>query len=121
MVWAVAEEKVVGTVDIAREGVEPTPVPVPEPVIPVPVPIADVVKDFVREHAALKRMIDGYGDRGLCVTKETLISDSKLPVERLDKHLEVFKDHDVVTMASEDTICGRASIRELKKRLEVEL
>ena len=111
MVWKTAEKKIIGTVEIREEGEEPTP----------PVPVSDIIKDFVKEHAALKGIIDGYGKKGLCVTKGTLISDSKLSAERLDKHIDVFKEHDFVTTTSEDTVCGRESIRELKKRLEVEL
>lgn len=112
MVWKTAEKKIIGTVSIIEEG---------EVVPPVVPPVPDVVKDFVKEHVALKKLIDNYGKKGQCVTKESLIADSKLSVERLNKHLEVFKEHDVIAPASGDTVCGREAIRALKKQLEVNL
>lgn len=106
MVWRTAEKKIIGTVLLVEE----------KPPVPVP-----VIEAFLKEHADLKRIIEGYGKRSECVSRSTLEIDSKLSPERVGKHLELFKAHDVAIDITPEGVCGKDALRKFKELLEVEL
>lgn len=110
MVWVSVEKKVIGTVELKEKGEVPPVVP-PSPII----------SDFIEEHRKLKAIIDRHGKSGLCVSRSTLESEGKVEGERLDKHIKMFVDHDAASAITDEGICGREAIKELKKKLEVEL
>ena len=114
MAWVSVEKKVIGTVELKEEGVPPV---VPEPVVS---PSPDVLS-FIEEHRKLKGIIAKYGTQGLCVSRPTLESEGEVMGERLDMHIQKFKEHDVFESITEDGFCGKEAIKRLKAKLEVEL
>lgn len=114
MAWVSVEKKVIGTVELKEEGVPPRP---PRPPAP---PTPDVLS-FIEEHRRLKGIIAKYGTRGECVTRGTMESEGKVTGERMDMHIQKFKEHDVFESITEDGFCGKEAIKRLKTKLEVEL
>lgn len=112
MPWVTAEKKEIGIVVIEEEGV-----PTPPPVTPVPT----VYESFMKEHRKLKVILDRYGKRGECVTIGTLATEGGVDEERAKKHVDVFVSNDYVAPITEDGVCGREAIKELKKQLQEEL
>jgi hypothetical protein len=116
MVWTTVERKVIGTVVISEEA--PT-----TPTTP-PMPPSPVIASFLEEHRRLKAIIDRYGAKGTCITRGTLESEGEVTGERLDKHIRVFEDSDAaspITEEGEEVLCGKSAIKELKRKLEVDL
>lgn len=112
MVWKIAEQKIIGTVLLVEE-------PTPKPPIPVP-----IIQSFIDEHRKLKGILDKYGAKGACVPRSTLEREGGVSGEQLDRHIRVFTGSDAaspITEEGEEILCSKSSIRELKKRLEVEL
>ncbi len=110
--------RIVQRVKLAEVDIKPGGPKPPKP------PVPSVIKEFLEEHKRLKAIIDKYGKRGMCVTRSTLEKDSGVKGERLEKHIRDFISSDVlssVTEKGEEVLCGKESIREFKKRLEVEL
>jgi len=114
MPWKTAERKVIGTVVISEEGAPPRP----------PAPPSPIIADFIAEHRKLKRILDNYGAKGACVPRSTLEKEGGIVGEQLDRHIRVFTGSDAaspITEEGEEVLCSKSSIRELKKKLEVEL
>jgi hypothetical protein len=111
-------ERVVQRVKLAdvdiKSGVPPRP-PVP------PAPPSPIVASFIEEHWKLKAIIDRHGTRGECVTRGTLESEGKVTGERMNLHIQKFKEHDVFESITEDGFCGKEALKQLKTKLEVEL
>ena len=113
MPWISVEKKVIGTVELKEKAVPP-------PVVP---PAPDVLS-FIEEHRKLKRIMDNYGAKGACVPRSTLEREGGVVGEQLDRHIRVFTGSDAaspITEEGEEVFCSKSSIRELKKKLEVEL
>ena len=108
MPWVSVEKKVIGTVEL-KEREE------------VPVPPTPIVLSFIEEHRKLKGIVDKYGTRGECVTRSTLESEGDVMGERMDMHIQKFKEHDVFESITEDGFCGKEALKRLKTKLEVEL
>jgi len=119
-VWKTAEKKIIGTVLLVEEGVTPRPVtPTPKPPVPVP-----IIQSFIDEHKKLKAILDSYGAKGACVPRTTLEKEGGIVGEQLDRHIRVFTNSDAaapITEEGEEVLCSKNAIRELKKKLEVEL
>ena len=114
MPWVSVEKKVIGTVELKEKGVAPVP----------PAPPTPVITSFLDEHRKLKGIIDKHGGRGACVTRSTLEREGKVSGERLDQHIRVFEKSDAaspITEEGEEVLCGKEAVRELKRKLEVEL
>ena len=113
MPWVSIEKKVIGTVEIQEEEEVP-------PVVPTP----PIISDFIEEHRKLKRILDNYGAKGACVPRSTLEREGGIVGEQLDRHIRVFTGSDAaspVTEEGEEVFCGKNAIKELKRKLEVEL
>ncbi len=113
MPWATAERKVIGTVVISEEGVPPAPAP------PTP-----EIQAFIDEHRKLKGILDKHGAQGACVPRSTLEREGGVVGEQLDRHIRVFTGSDAaspITEEGEEVLCGKSAIKELKRKLEVEL
>lgn len=113
MPWVSVEKKVIGTVELKEKAVPPPVVP-PSPII----------ADFIEEHRKLKAIIDRHGKNGLCVARGTLETEGGIVGEQLDRHIRVFTGSDAaspITEEGEEVFCGKSAIKELKRKLEVEL
>ncbi|GAH25227.1 unnamed protein product [marine sediment metagenome] len=113
MPWVSVEKKVIGTVELREEGVPP--------VVPPVVPPSPIIASFIDEHRKLKAIIDKHGTRGECVTRGTMESEGEVMGERMDMHIQKFKEHDVFESITEEGFCGKEALKRLKTKLEVEL
>jgi hypothetical protein len=114
MAKKIAERKIIGTILIQAEGEEVTPV--------TPVEPEKAVENWLAEHSRLANIINRYGNKGECVSKDMLVTESKLPGDRVEQHLAVFEQHDFLgKITDEGSVCGRDAVRAFKKKLEVEL
>jgi len=107
-------EVVIGTVEV-ESGPGPGPGPGPAP---------SVIDSFIEEHRKLKRILDNYGAKGMCVPRSVLERESGITGKRLDQHLRVFEGSDAaapITEEGEEVICGKSAIEELKKKIKLEL
>ena len=111
MPWRTAERKVIGTVVISEEGAPPMPHAPPTP----------AVQAFLDEHRRLKKTLDSYGAKGMCVTRSTLEKEGRVSGDILDKHIDVFRAHSAISEVDGDILCGREALSKLKKKIRLEL
>lgn len=77
-----------------------------------------IIQEFITEHKRLKSIIDRYAAKRTCIPLNSLEKESRVAPATLKQHTDLFREHDYISQATDDTICSRKALSHLKKKLE---
>lgn len=79
---------------------------------------ASTIREFVTQHRLLKNMLEKAGEKRQCATVDSIIVDSGLSANDVNRHMRIFEMDGYMTKISNDVVCSAEAINELMSVLK---
>lgn len=104
MTWKLVGTRELATIEIPRVTPGVTP--------------AATIRDFVTQHRLLKNMLEKMGEKRQCATVDSIVVDSGLSANDVDRHMRIFEMDGYMTKVSNNVVCSAEAINELMSVLK---